>query len=408
MTRVVKEIRIRLNALGTFDCGTHRRYETENPDMTEQRQYDGGADTAHSSPVQQSGRSETPADASPSAGHTGPEAVAGPFTVRETVIGVSVLVMFVGTILPFVDGVNLWRTFSLFFLGIGILLPVAALALLVARRQGSKGLRVGSLAVDQFASVAAAFAAAFFFLQTVTTFEIGALVALLGSVGFLVATVGGPHIGVFKPDFAGRPSSSAHPIAREALPAKQRPPKPVPAEKVSGWSSPSSAGESTASGPSSAGFSAGYAVAGYAAGQGAGASQDPSAQQDSVHQPGGTSAHAETSAAAPAEAKATAAQSSAAQVAGTQAETRAGASAKSAAPAAPAAPAERAGSEAPVESASPAAAAASGPSLGFASHLLYADFASHYDFFQQPSHHGGAAPAHAASAVGTGVHQSGQ
>ncbi|GAB3549822.1 hypothetical protein GCM10027404_15960 [Arthrobacter tumbae] len=368
MTRVVKEIRIRLNALGTFDCGTHRRYETENPDMTEQRQYDGGADTAHSSPVQQSGRSETPADASPSAGHTGhtgPEAVAGPFTLRETVIGVSVLVMFVGTILPFVDGVNLWRTFSLFFLGIGILLPVAALALLVARRQGSKRLRVGSLSVDQFASVAAAFAAAFFFLQTVTTFEIGALIALLGSVGFLVATVGGPHIGVFKPDFAGRPSSSAHPIAREALPAKQRPPKPVPAEKVSGWSSPSSSGESTASGPSSAGYSAGYAVAGFAAGQGAGASPDLSVQnrsarefsaQDSGHQPASSSARAEASATAPAEAQATAAQPSADHASGVQADSSADASAKSAAPAASK---EHAGSEAPAESAAPAASASS-------------------------------------------------
>lgn len=156
--------------------------------MTEQRQYDGGAGTAHSSPVQQPGRSETPADPSSSAG---PEAVAGPFTLRETVIGVSVLVMFTGTILPFVDGVNLWRAFPLFFLGIGILLPVAALALLIGRRSGARHLRVGSLSVDQFASVTAAFAAAFFFLQTVTTFGIGSFIALLGAVGFLVATVGG-------------------------------------------------------------------------------------------------------------------------------------------------------------------------------------------------------------------------
>ncbi|MDF9277180.1 hypothetical protein P4U43_05160 [Arthrobacter sp. EH-1B-1] len=354
--------------------------------MTEQRQYDGGADTAHSSPVQQSGRSEAPADVSPSAGPTehGPEAVAGPFTLRETVIGVSVLVMFVGTILPFVDGVNLWRTFSLFFLGIGILLPVAALALLVARRQGSKRLRVGSLSVDQFASVAAAFAAAFFFLQTVTTFEIGALIALLGSVGFLVATVGGPHIGLFRPDFAGRPSSSAHPIAREALPAKQRPPKPVPAEKVSGWHSPSSSGESSASGPSSAGYSAGYAVAGYAAGQGSGAAQSPSVQepsrqepsaqqdpvQDSARQTAGSAAHAETSAAASPEATEPAAQSGAAPAPAVPADSGAEDSATSAATAPSGTHAESAGtagsaassapaaSVAPTESAAPAATAA--------------------------------------------------
>ncbi|WP_299167252.1 hypothetical protein [uncultured Arthrobacter sp.] len=336
--------------------------------MTEQRQYDGGAGTAQSSPVQQSGRSETPADSSASsghpgqAGHTGPEAVAGPFTLRETVIGVSVLVMFVGTILPFVDGVNLWRTFSLFFLGIGILLPVAALALLVGRRQGAKSLRVGSLSVDQFASVTAAFAAAFFFLQTVTTFEIGSLIALIGSMGFLVATVGGPHIGVFKPDFAGRPSSSAHPIAREALPAKPRPPKPVPAEKVSGWTDLHSSGAPAASGPSSAGHSAGFAVAGYAAGQGGGVPQAPSAGQDQARQSASAPVAAENREVKPAATGATAAQPDSAQTAGAQAETKADSLADpdrptdsaAVAPTSAAAPA----SEAAAEPASEAAAAA--------------------------------------------------
>lgn len=247
--------------------------------MTEPRQYDDGAGTAHSAPVQQPGQSSSPAmssgpaSSSGSTGQTGGEAVAGPFTLRETVIGVSVLVMFIGTILPFVEGVNLWMTFSLFFLGIGILLPVAALALLIGRRLGSKNLRVGSLSVDQFASVTAGFAAAFFFLQTVTTFGIGQFIALLGSVGFLVATIGGPHLGIFKPDFTGRPSSPAHPIARETLPAKQRAPKPVPAEQVNSWQGPTGGpGSATpapgaSAGPNSAGYSAGYAVAGHAAGQ---------------------------------------------------------------------------------------------------------------------------------------------
>lgn len=245
--------------------------------MTEPRQYDGGAAGSHSSPVQHPGQSLTPPDSAEpaeSTGHTASEAVAGPFTLRETVIGVSVLVMFVGTILPFVEGVNLWMTFSLFFLGIGILLPVAALALLVARRLGSKNLRVGSLSVDQFASVAAAFAASFFFLQTVTTFGIGQFIALVGSVGFLAATVGGPHLGIFASDFTGRPSATAHLLAREALPARPRPPKPVPAEQVSRWQTPAdraagSGGSANGypAGPSSTGYSAGYAVAGFAAGQ---------------------------------------------------------------------------------------------------------------------------------------------
>ncbi|GAB3534571.1 hypothetical protein GCM10027403_10670 [Arthrobacter tecti] len=243
--------------------------------MTEPRQHDGGAGTAQNASEPHHGQSSNPSAASfASSVHTGSEAVAGPFTLRETVIGVSVLVMFIGTILPFVEGVNLWMTFSLFFLGIGILLPIAALGLLVGRRMGSKNLRVGSLSVDQFASVVAAFAAAFFFLQTVTTFGIGQFIALLGSVAFLLATVGGPHLGIFKTDFAGRPSSSAHLIAREALPVRPRAPKPVPAEQVRQWQGPSTGpagvaapGPGASGGPSSAGFSAGYAVAGYAAGQ---------------------------------------------------------------------------------------------------------------------------------------------
>lgn len=288
--------------------------------MTEQRQYDGGAGTAHSSPVQQSGRSETTADASAPAAQTGPEAVAGPFTLRETVIGVSVLVMFVGTILPFVDGVNLWRTFSLFFLGIGILLPVTALALLVGRRLGAKSLRVGSLSVDQFASVTAAFAAAFFFLQTVTTFGVGAFIALLGSVGFFVATVGGPHLGMFKPDFAGRPSSSAHRIAREALPATPRPPRPADAEKTGGWrgirlrssagATPDGAGETGYN----SGYGAGHAAAGYAAAQGVGAGHDSSAVQGDGRSGGSSPARPVVHGTKSAATKATPAQSGVGQV----------------------------------------------------------------------------------------------
>ncbi len=257
--------------------------------MTEPRQHDdGGTGTAPSSPQTRSGQqaldATTPGTSTGAASAATSEAVAGPFTLRETVIGVSVLVMFVGTILPFAEGVNLWRAFSLFFLGIGILLPIAAVALLVGRRLGAKNLRVGSLAVDQFASVTAALAVSFFFLQTVTTFGIGQFIALLGSVGFLVATVGGPHLGIFKPDFAGRPSSSAHPIAREALPAKPRPPKPVPAEQVKSWQGPgssvSTSGASSApnaghgaAGPNGVGPSAGFAVVDYAAGQQAGTQQ---------------------------------------------------------------------------------------------------------------------------------------
>ncbi|WP_167134162.1 hypothetical protein [Arthrobacter sedimenti] len=65
------------------------------------------------------------------------------------------MIVFIGTLLPFTDGrvlyANFWNSVPLFFIGIGILLPVIALALLAGRRLGSTGLRVGSLSVDQFA-----------------------------------------------------------------------------------------------------------------------------------------------------------------------------------------------------------------------------------------------------------------
>ncbi|WP_028279477.1 hypothetical protein [Arthrobacter sp. H5] len=166
------------------------------------------------------------------------EALVGPFTLRETVLAGSVLIMFIGTLLPFFDSINFWAFFPLFFLAIGILLPVAALGLIIARRLGSPKVRVGSLSADQFASVIASFAAAFFFLHTVTDFGLGQLIGLLGSLGFLAATVGGPLIPPFASDFSGRPASDAHRVARDVAPAKPRAPKPVAAEQVKQWNDP--------------------------------------------------------------------------------------------------------------------------------------------------------------------------
>ncbi|MHA7154103.1 hypothetical protein [Arthrobacter sp. TMN-50] len=173
------------------------------------------------------------------------EAVVGPFTLREAVIGGSVLVIFIGSLLPFFEAGdffgNLWNASSLFFLGIGIILPVAAAGLLAARRLGTD-LRVGSLSVDQFASVVAVLATAFFFLQTVTAFHYGPFICLLGAIGMLAATVGGPHLPGFSADFAGRPTSDAHIVARSVLPVapktpkEPKTPKPVPAEQVTEFS----------------------------------------------------------------------------------------------------------------------------------------------------------------------------
>ncbi|MEG9249320.1 hypothetical protein V6S67_14625 [Arthrobacter sp. Soc17.1.1.1] len=210
---------------------------------------------------------------------TGPsKAAAGPFTLRELIFGGGVALVFIGTLLPFIGGdvlyTNFWSSASLFFIGIGILLPVVALALLAARRLGSSGLRVGSLSVDQFASVTAVLAATFFFLQTVTAYHVGPLVALIGSLGMLAASVVAPFLPVLKDDFTDRPEVPARTAARPITAARPRPPKPAaPAETAA---APGSTGRTSPSGinPAAAGVrqnGAGLYGAGGAGAVGAGA-----------------------------------------------------------------------------------------------------------------------------------------
>ncbi|AJT41953.1 hypothetical protein [Psychromicrobium lacuslunae] len=125
----------------------------------------------------------------------------GPFALRDLVIIAAVVLMFIGTLLPLaVRGAgNFWTVNNLFYLGIGILLPLAVLVLLLLR--GFKVLRqvrIGSLTLEQFSSVVASFATAFFFLATVTSvgvgFSIGYLISLIGAVVMLLSTVLSPWI----------------------------------------------------------------------------------------------------------------------------------------------------------------------------------------------------------------------
>lgn len=168
----------------------------------------------------------------PSAAAGPSEAVLGPFTAREAIFGGGVLLVFIGTLLPFIDGRVLYSTFwssaSLFFIGIGILLPIVAVSMLAGRRLGSSGLRVGSLTVDQFASVTAVLAATYFFLQTVTAFHLGPFLALLGSLGMVAATVIAPFLPVLKTDFVDRPEVPAHPVARPMTASVPRPKRVEP------------------------------------------------------------------------------------------------------------------------------------------------------------------------------------
>lgn len=160
------------------------------------------------------------------------EAVLGPFTVRDVTVFAATLVLFVASLIPmFALRYNLWNVGSLFFLGLGIVLPLIVSALFVARRLAPETkVRIGSLSVDQFGSVVASFAVAFFFLSAAVAFNPPLLVALIGSLVLLAATVLARFIPFFAGDFLGRAEMPAHVMAREsAVPVRK--PRPAKAPK---------------------------------------------------------------------------------------------------------------------------------------------------------------------------------
>ncbi|MCU1572648.1 MAG: hypothetical protein JWO93_730 [Micrococcaceae bacterium] len=226
----------------------------------------------------------------------------GPFTLRDLVLLGSVLVMFIGSLLPIVQvsyTLNLWTGAALYFIGIGIVLPLAVGVLHALRRLAPEArIRIGSLSIDQFASVVAAFAAAYFFLSTVSDFSIGFLISLIGALGLLAATVAAPLVPAFAPDFTGRREVPAHPVAREAVPAAKGVARSTSKGAPAGGSEPKKAkftlprpgasksagtGTSNAASPASSGSTAaGSTAAGSAAGGAATAASGPAASASSA------------------------------------------------------------------------------------------------------------------------------
>ena len=166
------------------------------------------------------------------------EAVVGPFTVRDLTVFGSTLLLFIASLIPmFVDRYNLWSLGNFFFLGLGVLLPLIVAALFVARRvsPGTK-IRIGSLSIDQFASVVASFSLAFFFLASAGAFVPSLLVGLVGSLGLFTATVLARLIPSLAGDFLHRAETPAHVVAREAA---------VPVRKPRAPKAPKPAGEAS-------------------------------------------------------------------------------------------------------------------------------------------------------------------
>ncbi|WP_284986258.1 hypothetical protein [Arthrobacter sp. fls2-241-R2A-172] len=202
------------------------------------------------------------------------DAVAGPFTIRDLTVFGSTLLMFVASLLPmFGERYNLWNLGNLFFLLLGIILPLVVTALFVARRlQPKTVVRIGSLSIDQFASVTASFAFPLFFLTIADSFNGGVLLGLVGSVGLLAATVLGPHLPWLSADFKGRVETPAHVVAREAVVPSRKPAAPKAPKAPKPAASPSTPGfEGSAAGYQAPGPVVSSGTAGAAAGSSAAA-----------------------------------------------------------------------------------------------------------------------------------------
>lgn len=174
----------------------------------------------------------TGAAAPTGAGGVGPgasvKAVLGPFTIRDLAVFAAGLLLFIASLLPLFDETyNLWNVNNLFALALGILLPLIVVALFVARRlTPGTSLRIGSMSVDQFASVTASYTLGFFFLVTAAAYDDALILGLVGAAVLFAATVLGRFLPFFATDFLNRPEVPAHVAARDSA-APVHKPRPV-------------------------------------------------------------------------------------------------------------------------------------------------------------------------------------
>ncbi len=294
------------------------------------------------------------------------EAVLGPFTIRDLTIFGSTLLLYIASLIPmFSFAYNLWNLGSLFFLGLGIVLPLIVTALFVARRLSPETrIRIGSLSVDQFASVVASFTLAFFFLAVAGAFVPSMLIALVGALGLFAATVPARWIPFFAGDFLGREEIPAHVVARDAAVPVQKPrapktPKPAKTAKDSAATAGSKAAVTgaVATGAAATGAAATGAAATGATGAAAGWGRGPSTGGQAAT-PAGASSTGATSVAAPG---AAASSTPATQISGVVPAAGSAASAPSASSTPAASPTP---SGTPTSAVEPAAAAGASPAAG--------------------------------------------
>jgi hypothetical protein len=177
-----------------------------------------------------------------------PQYGVGPFTIREVaLLGVWAAAFVVSFFPVYTDivgralggGLSVWMIGLEWILTIGV--PTVAVFLLVLRRFSPQGIRrVGSLGIDQFASVAFSVAATVWLVFLwhnvsvvisdgvwVRTWVVWVEFFLM--LAGVVLTVAAPVIPVLSQDFQGRPEAPAHRNARPVRPVTPRPPRPKPA-----------------------------------------------------------------------------------------------------------------------------------------------------------------------------------
>ncbi|CAH0166100.1 hypothetical protein SRABI76_01158 [Microbacterium oxydans] len=162
------------------------------------------------------------------------------FTLRELLIVGVWAVSFIVSFFPLAGGPSIWGTGIQWILPIGV--PTVAVFLLVLRRFSPDGIRrVGSLGIDQFASVAFSVSAVIWvgtlWSAVAGLIEFGVfglswsgIVQLVASLALVVLTVFAPIVPGLKEDFQGRLVTLAHRNANPVRPVIARPrPEPEPA-----------------------------------------------------------------------------------------------------------------------------------------------------------------------------------
>lgn len=170
-------------------------------------------------------------------GESAPQYGVGPFSIREVSLGGVWLLAFIVSFFSINLGrfESVWTSAILWILAIAV--PTAAVFLIALRRLSPQGIRrVGSLGIDQFASVAFS-VATLVWLQLIWetiefAIETGAwartwVIWVEGALMLagVVLTVFAPLIPVLREDFLGRREVPAHRNARPIRPVSPRPPR---------------------------------------------------------------------------------------------------------------------------------------------------------------------------------------